>query len=183
MDDKGVFENSEVTLKMHREKSILLTAFQGTSSEMLLNEMEGYQVLILPNDKVKDSELLLGMLSETHFDYVLSFGQRPNIKDKVHIETTARDGEVCLDTVLDCERLRLLFEQNGIPAKLSHNAGTSFCNKLYWNGLKYITKHELKTKMVFIHVPFGRNIGDIELFKNRIFETIRIFVQNENLKL
>ena len=169
---------------VHNEKkNILLTVFEGTSSELLLNGFRDFPVLVLPNDKVKDSELLLGMLSETHFDYVLSFGQRPNVKDKVQIETTARDDEVCLDTAFDCERLRLLFEQNGIPAKLSHNAGTSFCNKLYWNGLKYIEEHELETKMVFIHVPFGRNISDIELFKNRIFETIRIFMQNENLKL
>ncbi|MBQ8314122.1 MAG: hypothetical protein IJX95_00075 [Lachnospiraceae bacterium] len=164
---------------VHNEKkNILLTVFEGTSSELLLNGFRDFPVLVLPNDKVKDSELLLGMLSETHFDYVLSFGQRPNIKDKVHIETNARDGDLRLDTVFNCERLRMLFEQNGIPAKLSHNAGTSFCNKLYWNGLKYIEEHELETKMVFIHVPFGRNISDIELFKNRIFETIRIFMQN-----
>ena len=160
------------------KKNILLTAFRGTSSELLLKGGNEFPVLVLPNDKVKDSELLLGMLSETHFDYVLSFGQRPNVKDKVHIETTARDGEVCLDTVFNCERLRMLFEQNGIAAKFSHNAGTSFCNKLYWNGLKYIEEHELETKMVFIHVPFGRNISDIELFKDRIFKIIRIFMQN-----
>ena len=163
----------------HTEKrKILLTAFRGTSSELILKGFNEFPVLVLPNDKVKDSELLLGMLSETHFDYVLSFGQRPNIKDKVHVETTARDDELRLDTVFDCERLRSLFEQNGIQAKLSQNAGTSFCNKLYWNGLKYIEEHELETRMVFIHVPFGRNISDIELFKNRIFETIRIFMQN-----
>ena len=164
---------------VHNEKkNILLTVFEGTSSELLLNGFRDFPVLVLPNDKLKDSELLLGMLSETHFDYVLSFGQRPNIKDKVHIETNARDGDLRLDTVFNCERLRMLFEQNGIAAKFSHNAGTSFCNKLYWNGLKYIEEHELETKMVFIHVPFGRNISDIELFKNRIFETIRIFMQN-----
>ena len=105
MDDKGVFENSEVTLKMHREKSILLTAFQGTSSEMLL---------------------------------------------------------------------RLLFEQNGIPAKLSHNAGTSFCNKLYWNGLKSIEDNYLNTKMVFGHVPFVKKIEDFELFRQRIYNTLKV---------
>lgn len=160
---------------VHNEKKkILLTAFQGTSSKMLLNEIESYQVLILPNDKVKDSELLLGMLSETHFDYVLSFGQRPNIKDKVHIETTARDGEIRQDTAFDCERLRLLLEQNGISAKISHNAGTSFCNRLYWNGLKYIEEHELETKMVFVHVPFVKNIKDFELFRQRIYNTLKV---------
>ena len=156
-------------------KNILLTSFRDTSSELLLKEFNEFPVLVLPNDKVRDSELLIEMLllSKTHYDYVLSFGQRPNIKDKVHIETTAREGEVCLDTVFDCERLRLLFEQNGIQAKLSHNAGTSFCNKLYWNGLKYIEEHELETRMVFIHVPFGKNIGAFEVFQKKIFATIQ----------
>ncbi len=157
-------------------KRILLTAFRGTSSEMLLKEIEDEKVLILPNDKAKDSELFIKTLFKANFDYVLSFGQRPNIKDKVHIETTARNGDLCLDTAFDCERLRMLFEQNGIPAKISHNAGTSFCNKLYWNGLTYIAEHKLETKMVFVHVPFVKNISDIDVFKRRIFEIIRIFM-------
>lgn len=160
---------------VHNEKkNILLTVFEGTSSELLLNGFRDFPVLVLPNDKVKDSELLLGMLSEAHFDYVLSFGQRPNIKYKVHIETTAREGEVCLDTVFDCERLRLLFEQNGIQARLSHNAGTSFCNKLYWNGLKYIEEHELETRMVFVHVPFEKNIEVFEAFQRGIYNTLKV---------
>lgn len=162
---------------MHNEKkSILLTVFEGTSSELLFKGVKNFPAVILPNDKVKDSALLMEILSKTHVDYVLSFGQRPNIKDKVHIETTARNGDLCLDTAFDCERLRMLFEQNSIPVKLSHNAGTSFCNKLYWNGLKYIAEHELETEMVFVHVPFEKNISDIDLFKRRIFETIRIFM-------
>lgn len=155
-------------------KNILLTSFRDTSSELLLKEFNEFPVLVLPNDKVRDSELLIEMLSKTHYDYVLSFGQRPNIKDKVHVETTARDGELRLDTVFDCERLRLLFEQNGIQAKLSHNAGTSFCNKLYWNGLKYIEEHELETRMVFIHVPFEKNIGAFEVFQQGIYNTLKV---------
>ena len=156
------------------KKNILLTAFSGTSSELLLNGFKDFPVLVLPNDKVRDSELLIETLSKAHFDYVLSFGQRPNIKDKVHVETTARDDELRLDTSFDCERLRMLFEQNWIPAKLSHNAGTSFCNKLYWNGLKYIEENELETKMVFVHVPFVKNIKDFELFRQRIYNTLKV---------
>lgn len=155
---------------VHNEKKkVLLTFFEGTSAELLLKKFKNFTVVSLPNDKLKDSELLIEMLSKAHFNYVLSFGQRPNIKDKVHIETTARDGELRLDTVFDCERLRLLFEQNGIPAKLSHNAGTSFCNRLYWNGLKYIKDNDLETKMVFVHVPFRKNISEFERFRERIF--------------
>ncbi len=157
-----------------RNKSILLTVFDGTSSKLLFNGFKDAPILVLPSDKAKDSELLLETLSKVHFDYVLSFGQRPNIKDKVHIETTARDGVVCADTVFDCERLRLLFEQNDIPAKMSQNAGTSYCNRLYWNGLKYIKEKALKTKMVFVHVPFVKNIGDFELFRQRIFNTLKL---------
>ena len=85
----------------HTEKrKILLTAFRGTSSELILKGFNEFPVLVLPNDKVRDSELLIATLSKTHFDYVLSFGQQPNIKDKVHVETTARDDELRLDTVL-----------------------------------------------------------------------------------
>ena len=155
------------------KKNILLTVFEGTSAELLLKKFKNFTVVSLPNDMVKDSELLIEMLSKAHFNYVLSFGQRPNIKDKVHIETTARNGELRLDIIFDCERLKMLFEQNDIPAKISHNAGTSFCNCLYWNGLKYIKDNALETKMVFVHVPFRKNIKDFELFQQRIYCTLK----------
>ncbi len=155
------------------KKSILLTSFKGTSSELLLKGVKDYPVLVLPNDKVRDSALLIKTLSKAHFDYVVSFGQRPNIKDMVHIETTAREGELRLDTVFECERLRMLLEENGIAGKLSQNAGTSFCNRLYWNGLKYIEDNGLETKMVFVHVPFVKNIGDVELFRKRIIKVLK----------
>ena len=74
-------------------KRILLTAFCGTSAELLVKGAElnlKYKVLYLPNDKIKDSELLIDALQQEQFDYVISFGQRPNIKDKVHIESRAK---------------------------------------------------------------------------------------------
>ena len=163
----------------NEKKNILLTAFSGTSSEILLKGFNDFSVVMLPNDKVRDSEILIKTFSGTHFDYVLSFGQRPNIKDTVYIETTAREGELRRDTVFDGERLRLLFEQNGIPAKLSDNAGTSFCNRLYWNGLKYIVENKLKTKMVFVHVPFIKNISGFELFQERILNTLKLLKGGE----
>jgi pyrrolidone-carboxylate peptidase len=98
----------------------------------------------------------------------------------VHIETTASDGELRRDTAFDCEKLRLLLEQNGIPAKLSDNAGTSFCNCLYWGGLKFIEEKELDTKMVFVHVPFIKNIGDFELFQQRIYNTIKLLERGKS---
>lgn len=153
-------------------KHVLITAFYETSAEMLVKgaglELK-YKVLYLPNDKVRDSELLTEALQQEAFDYVIGLGQRPNIKDKVHIETCARKGEMCLETAFDCEGLKNELEQSSLSAKLSCNAGTSFCNELYWNGLRYIDENNLDTKMVFIHVPFEKNISDLEEFRGKLF--------------
>lgn len=153
-------------------KKILLTAFHNTSAERLIKEVEEYQLLLLPNDKVKDSERLIEVLSKEDFEYVISFGQRPNIKNKVHIETIARDGEEQIATNFDCDLLKQMFENQGLVTKISHNAGTSFCNRLYWNGLKYILEKKLNTQMVFVHIPYEKNIEDFDMFSQKIFRVI-----------
>ena len=153
-------------------KHVLITTFWRTSAELLVKgaglELE-YKVLYLPNDKVRDSELLTEALKQEAFDYVIGLGQRPNIKDKVHIETRACKGDLSIETDFDYEKLKYIFEQAGMSAKLSCNAGTSFCNELYWNGLRYINESQLDTKMVFIHVPYKKNISDVEVFRRKLF--------------
>lgn len=160
-----------MTQNIHN-KNILLTAFQGTSAEMLIKNTGEYKTLFLPNDKIKDSEKLIEVISNEKFDYVISFGQRPNIKNKVHIETTARDGEIQINTNFDCEGLKQLFEQNGMVTKISHNAGTSFCNEVYLKGLQYIFENDLETQMLFVHIPFAKNINDLDSFCKQILAAI-----------
>lgn len=166
--------NTAVTGK----KRILLTAFRSASGELLIKDVKDYDILLLPNDKVRDSELLIEKISASDYDYIISFGQRPNIKDKVHIETIARCGEACLNTEFDYGLLQQLFIQNDVPAKLSHNAGSSFCNRLYWNGLRYLEeKEDKRTKMVFEHVPFEKNVHDFEEFKEGVVKAIDKFCE------
>lgn len=155
-----------------REIRVLLTVFRGSSAEQLIKYANGFDTLILPNDKVKDSEKLIGLIADGAYNYVLGFGQRPNIKNKVHIETNARNGKTAIETNFDYEALQRSFESNEISAKISHNAGTSYCNCLYYNGLNYIQQNNLKTKMVFIHIPFLKNIDNMDLFFAKIIETI-----------
>lgn len=157
---------------MVNDKTILLTAFCGSSSELLLKDTEIYETLILPNDKVKDSEKLIDAISKGKFEYIISFKQRPNIKNKVHIETSAHEKEFCIITNFDCNKLERLFKQSQIISKISHNAGTSFCNELYLNGLKYIFQKNIDTKMVFLHIPFSKNIDDFNSFSKQIFDAI-----------
>ena len=161
---------------------LLLTAFRGSSAEQLIKYANKFDTLNLPNDKVKDSEKLISIMSSGKYHYVFSFGQRPNIKNKVHIETTAMNGEDYIKTKFDCEQLYELFQANGITAKISHNAGTSFCNCLYYNGLAYIQKKQLQTKMVFLHIPFLKNIDDTELFFIKLINIVeKIGRYNDNV--
>lgn len=152
--------------------NILLTAFRDSSAELLITRTKSYRTLLLSNDRVKDSEELIDAVLVEKTDYIISFGQKPNIRNKVHIETTAKDSDLLFNTDFDCDRLKCLFEQNGVISKISHNAGTSFCNQLYLNVLKYIFQNSMDTKMVFIHIPFIKNISDFDNFTTQIFDTI-----------
>ncbi len=154
-------------------KRILLTAFRGSSAEVLLKGAKGSSILLLPNDKVEDSRMLIPMISSGKFDYVFSIGQRPNIKNKIHIETTARSSDISIITGYDCQRLVNTFQQNGICARLSHNAGTSFCNQLYLKGLCYLAQSGLDTQMVFIHIPYLKNIDDLESFRKSFLNAVQ----------
>lgn len=160
------------------KKKILFTAFLGTSAERLLKNATAekeYEILLLPNDKTRDSELLTEALQQEHFEYVISLGQRPNIKNKVHIEMTARKAGEAINTLFDCKKLQCCLEQNGLPVRLSANAGTSFCNELYWNGLQYIMRQKSDTQMVFLHVPFEKNISDVGEFRKKLFDGLEEF--------
>lgn len=160
-------------MKGNLKAHILLTAFLGSSAEPLIKNTDNYRTLFLPNDKIKDSERLIDIMSKETIDYIISFGQKPNIRNKVHIETTANKGELRINTDFDCEKLWVFFEENSIVSKISHNAGASFCNELYFNGLRYIEQNKLHTKMVFIHIPFTKNITDFEMFRGQMLNVIK----------
>lgn len=149
-------------------KKVLLTAFRGSSAEVLIEDWDEYAIIILPNDKIKDSELLEETMLKGKYDYIISFGQKPNIKDKVYVETTARQRTVCIETIFPWDRLTHIFREVGLFVTISDNAGTSFCNQLYYNGLRFIQQSDVKAKMVFIHIPFEKNISDMEQLRRKI---------------
>lgn len=150
---------------------ILLTGFQGTSSELLVKRAK-HKSIILPSNKIVDSQLLIEEISLQKYDYIFSFGQKNNIKDKLYMETTARNMAERLDTNIDYAKLKSAFEENNLTVQISNNAGTSFCNALYWNGLNYIYNKGMDTKMLFLHIPFSKNITDSQSFFDRILTAI-----------
>lgn len=152
--------------------NVLFTAFCKTSAEQLLRE-NGCAGLFLPNDKIADAKMLIGEISAKKYNYIFSFGQKPNVKDKVYIEKMARNAGECLETDFDCEKLLDSFCRQQTDARISCNAGTSFCNRLYWNVLEHIRKNGLDVKMVFVHIPMRKNITDFGEFGRRVLAAIR----------
>lgn len=152
-------------------KEILLTGFCGTSSELIVKKADCMS-LILPNDKVLDSRILLAEIDRHHYKHIFSFGQKPNIRDKAYIETTARNGSRCLHTDFAYNKLQNTLRAENITVRVSDNAGTSFCNAVYWNVLQYISNLELKTKIIFLHIPFLKNMTAPEDFCERILKGI-----------
>ncbi len=151
--------------------NILIAAFEGTSAEVL-TEGSGFDRLLLPSDKVRDSELLFSEIGARTYDYVIAAGQKPVIKNKVCIETAARVNGIVYETDFDCARLKGLFEGQGIAAEISRNCGTSYCNCIYWHGMSYIKERGLAAKIVFVHVPFEKSIEDMNTFKRRFLCTL-----------
>ena len=100
------------------------------------------------------------MLGNIQYDYIIMLGQKPSIKDKISIETTAKNQNEVIRTEFDCIGAVEFFNYKGYTAYLSNNAGTSYCNHIYYACLKYLlnAKH---TKAVFIHVPYIKNIKNI----------------------
>ena len=50
------------------DSKMLMTVFKGSSAEQLIKYAKGFDTLILPNDKVKDSEKLIDMIADGLYD-------------------------------------------------------------------------------------------------------------------
>lgn len=161
---------------MIKKSAALLTAFQGTSSEKLIARFDDtYRKIILENDKNASVSQLDDALESSTIGCIISFGQKPVIKDKIYIEIAGRIGGTLYKTALDTDRLAEILSRRGFPVRVSSNAGTSFCNHLYACGLKHISENHYSTKMVFIHVPFEKNISDFKDYSDRLIKAISDF--------
>lgn len=162
---------------MPHNAHVLLTAFQGTSSETLLRRFgSDYAKLILVNHKDRSVNQLISALREEHFDYVFSFGQKPVIRDKIYLELQGRLDGRAWQTTLDPEPLASALKAEGFPVTFSANAGTSFCNHLYASGLNHIAQTGSGTGMMFLHIPFAKNISDFPDFSERLFRALEQYL-------
>ena len=147
---------------------VLYTAFNGknNSSKILLDAITATDKLYLKNSFNTSVTQLINKIKNNDYDLVISLGQAPIEKDTIKIETKA-NMENYFETNFDFTSLKNSLEKN-FKLIISDNAGNYLCNNVYYYGLKFIYENNLKTKMIFIHIPRINNISHIELMANTI---------------
>ncbi len=141
---------------------VLFTAFNGkkNSSKMLLDIINYKNKLYLKNSYTTSVNQLKQELENNQYDLIISFGQAPLEKDTLKIETIGRN-KIKYKTNYDFTSLKHKIG-NRFKIIISDDAGNYLCNNIYFNGLKYIDDNNLKTDMIFIHIPKINNISSIE---------------------
>ena len=82
----------------------------------------------------------------------LNVGMRPGKPDGESFQLVP-DGPAAYQSVLPLSHWAERLRAEGIPAYVSHHAGTYLCNAtLYW-GHHFIASHRLSTDLCFVHVP------------------------------
>ena len=157
-------ENNEMKFR-GEHSNILITSFKGknNSSKLLLDKIKTYKSVdkLELTNSFKTSEKELTKKLKNNYKYVISLGQKPLV-NKVYIERKAKKDNIVLDTNFSIKEMEKLFKENNINFLVSKNAGNYLCNNIYYEGLKYIKENDLKTKMIFIHVPSANQNYDLD---------------------
>jgi len=101
------------------------------------------------------------------FDFAIHCGQAPG-SARIRVEAVGlnlrTDGsEILADapaayrTPLPLERVANQIRAAGIPAGVSHHAGTYLCNASLYLSQHYIATFGMRTRSVFVHVPLAPN--------------------------
>lgn len=159
--------------------NVLFTAFYGksNSSKILLDKIESKNKLYLKNSFLTSVSQFIKEISSKDYDLVISFGRAPLKKDNIKIEIQA-NGENSYITNYDFRDLETMLKLGKYDTIISNDAGNYLCNNVYYEGLKYINKNNLKTKLLFIHIPSTNNISSIDKLAT-IFNKVCNFNMNE----
>lgn len=141
---------------------ILYTAFNGknNSSKVLLDYVDSNNKLYLTNSFKTSICELYKILESNSYDLIISFGQAPLDNDTIKIETRAK-GLMVYETTYDYSEFEKKIRKY-YNVLISDDAGNYLCNNIYYYGLKFIKEHNLKTKMIFIHIPKLKNVSNME---------------------
>lgn len=145
--------------------------------KLVKDEINGAQIikLMIPTVRGKSMEVIEEAIKEHKPDVVLAIGQAggrfdmtpervainlddfripDNEGNQVTDEKIQEDGENAYFTNLPVKAMVAHMNENGIPATLSHTAGTFVCNHVMYGILYLIDKKYPNMKGGFMHIPF-----------------------------
>lgn len=142
--------------------NILYTAFNGknNSSKILLDNIMADNKIYLVNSFTTSVKQLEKEIKNNEYDLIISFGQAELEKDNIRIEIIGKNENTTFETNYDFYELKKELEKQ-YKVEISNDAGNYLCNNIYYNGLKIISENDLKSKMIFIHIPKIEKIEDI----------------------
>ena len=146
-----------------KQNKILLTGFKATrfdksASKVFLEQINNYDKYLFSNN-YDNINREIKLLQLEKYDYVFMFGQKPVIK-RLTIEIDAKKDNI-LNTNFQVEAFIEELINNNISYRLSHNPGNSYCNHAYYKVLEFIKANNLKTKVIFIHIPYIKNFVEM----------------------
>lgn len=132
----------------------LLVAFKGSgnSANRLVSALYG-EKLFLTNSYAGLREDIAQMNGS--FDVIYMFGLDKSLRGSIRIEQSA-----CLDgkfvsSALDCSKLALAFQLQGLSVSIGTKPQLSLCNAAYWNMLQKFDR-----RVVFCHIPSIKYMTD-----------------------
>lgn len=157
--------------------SIIIAGFQGNdnSSKRLLDYLRFDNIfkIYLENNKEKCVKQVLDVIKDG--DIMIAFGQKPVLKDKISIELAGKSKDSATTTRYPYNDI-LSFCRGRYQTKVSTNAGTSYCNHLYYSIMEYCEVHKIDLQMIFIHIPLLNHISDFQYLANSIQEYIHSLI-------
>lgn len=144
-------------------KRILLAGFTGkdNSSKIILDMCSPkLEKLYLENDYSVCASQIKTAVNDG-YDFIFILGQKPAIKS-VYIEIAGRDSCDCLQTAFDYSILADWLTASGYRIRISENAGNYLCNHVYYHGLVAASSASKHTQILFLHVPYLKNIIDAD---------------------
>jgi pyroglutamyl-peptidase len=145
---------------------VLVGGFRGKTnpSKLIIDKItckHTLEKLYLVNSFEVSKKQLEGLLQKQSYDWILIFGQKPEVKS-IYLEQQACINGHKLTAGHNYAGLEKLLNYSGFTVKLSNNAGNYLCNHIFYIGLKHIEDNNLNTRMIFIHIPGIKNIENID---------------------
>lgn len=149
--------------------NILYAAFNGcnNTAKVLLDKIDvkPENKLYLKNSFNTSVLDLKRKIINNDYDLIICFGQWKIVKkDTLRIETKGNSDEEqkSILTNFDYKSFSTYLEKHQVKYAISSNAGDYLCNYIYYQGLKIINDNNLKSKMLFIHLPKINNINCLD---------------------